>query len=297
MRLGSALRRPPHALLDHDRERTDNAPSVEQANPASGSSIAVSDVSLPGVHRLEPLARFPLVSRELLASRALLKRTDTKYVLGLQQLEALLPRLIGDYGVLLANGERVARYRSLYFDTPDLRCLRDHHRGRRPRHKVRIRHYLDRGLTYLEIKKKTNANKTDKRRRKIGFLAGWLSSEERRFVDEHLPLGASALIPSAWTNFRRITLVGLHTMERVTIDMDLSFEGDGESAALPGVVIAEVKQESFQPRSPIVLALRSSGIRPLSLSKYCTAAALLFENIRMPRFVPKLRGVRKVQHA
>jgi len=236
---------------------------------------------------------FSDVPEQVLEERALQRRVDTKFILNRATLEQVLSSLAGDYGLLKAAGEPVATYRTLYFDTEDLLCLREHHCGRRPRYKVRVRHYTDRRVSFLEVKRKTSADTTVKERRSISYDGENLAGEEHAFINDHNPIDARQLVPGLRTDFGRITLVGLHTMERVTFDVRLGFAGDGRCAELPGAIVAEVKQDRIRPRSPVMLALRGAGVRPASMSKYCTAAMLLLPDIPLNRFRPTLRTLRQ----
>ena len=240
---------------------------------------------------------FPDVSEDLLRERELLTRVDTKFVFELSKLEPLLRGLVGDYQLLRAGGEAVAQYRTLYFDTADFRYLRAHHRGRRPRYKVRIRHYLERELSMLEVKKKTNGNKTEKVRKPLSFNSEGLTEEDLAFIDSFNPVHSSELHPILRTDFSRISLVGVHAEERVTFDVHLNFRGQEEGVTLSGGVIAELKQARFMPGSGAVLALRELGIRPCSVSKVCTAAMLLLPEVRLNRLRPSLRSLKAVCHA
>jgi len=228
---------------------------------------------------------------ELLAERALLRRVDTKFIVGLEDVAKVLRIVDNDYALLLAAERPIARYRTLYYDSPNYQSLVDHDRGRRPRYKVRVRHYVDRKLSYLEIKKKTNANRTQKVRREIPFLRDHLTGEDRQLADERSNLPGADLIPTLWTDFDRITLVGLRTKERVTVDLSLRFEGRGKSAGFPQLAVVEVKQARFSPRSPIMLALRGIGARPLAMSKYCTAATMLLPCVSMRRYRSRVRAI------
>jgi len=233
------------------------------------------------------------VGKDLLSQRALLKRVDTKFILRKEQLEKVLALTKPHFGLLRAGTQAVAQYRTLYFDSDDYLCLREHHRGRRPRHKIRIRHYLDRKLSFLEVKRKTSADQTVKVRQPLSFMAEQLGAEEKAFVDLHNPISASRLQPSLRTDFDRITLVGVDTVERATFDVHLNVKGEDGQAELPQLVIAEIKQERFMPRSPLMMAFRHAGLRPTSLSKYCAAGLLLLESVPMPRYRRLLRSIRK----
>ncbi|MDP6932415.1 MAG: polyphosphate polymerase domain-containing protein [Myxococcota bacterium] len=239
---------------------------------------------------------FPEASTKLVRERALLQRVDTKFVLGLPRLEAILSLMSDHFGLVRAANQPIAEYRTIYFDTRDHRCLTDHHRGRRPRFKIRIRHYPDREVSFLEVKRKTSANITIKHRRPIPYRQEHLQPEDQAFIDANSSIVASSLRPSLRTNFARISLVGLHTMERATFDVNLCFDEQENTLDLPRLVIAEIKQARFMPRSPAMMALRSVGIRPLSVSKYCTAAMLRLPSVTMNRYRPKLRSMRRACH-
>jgi hypothetical protein len=228
-----------------------------------------------------------------LGSSALQRRFDTKFVAHTRCLPELLTALGADYRLLSAGGVALARYKTLYFDTPDYASVVAHHRGRRPRKKVRIRHHIDRQLSFLEVKLKTGAERTDKARLGLSFGNEELGASELEFLlANHLPEPAQ-LQPTLRTDFGRITLVGTDA-ERVTLDIDLSFSNSNSTKALAGLCIIEVKQARLMSRSPVMLALHQCGARRGRISKYCTAASLLVPELRLARFKPVLRAARKV---
>jgi len=235
-------------------------------------------------------------SLELLQNRALQRRVDTKFILRREHLGALLSPLTDAYALVRAGGHSVAQYNTLYFDTDTFDLVRQHHRGRRPRFKVRIRHYLERDLTYLEVKNKLNANTTLKSRRPLAYEAETLFEDDLAFVDSVSPLDSKTLQPTLRTDFGRITLVGRDTMERATFDVHLRLHSEKDSFTLPNLVIAEVKQDRFRARSPLMLRLRELARGPQSISKYCTAAALIHPELPLNRFRPILRAIRKTSH-
>ena len=155
--------------------------------------------------------------------------------------------------MLRAQRQAVARYRNLYFDDVGYQFLHAHHRGRRPRYKVRIRHYDDRELSYLEVKRKTNAELTIKERSPIAFGREYLGTDNHPFIHRYCSIPGSELKPSFRANFGRVTLLGKVAVERATFDTGLSFTSDGQEA-FPGLIVSEVKQDRFRPRSPMMLA-------------------------------------------
>src|SRR5436309_1066894 len=68
----------------------------------------------------------PVSLEEVDRRAALLRRVDTKYVLKRDAAERLLRELARDHDVLAIDGRRRFAYESIYFDTPRLRCFRDH---------------------------------------------------------------------------------------------------------------------------------------------------------------------------
>jgi hypothetical protein len=235
-------------------------------------------------------------TKDLLDARALQRREETKFILPLEALRAVLATMTTDAALVRARGEAVAHYDSQYFDTEDFLFAREHHRGRRSRYKVRIRHHVSRQRSFLEIKEKTNANVTAKSRARLPFQHEALGDDERAFIDAHNPVASGSLVPSIRTGHGRITLVGLRTMERVTFDVGLNFQVHGQHEGFPGLVIGEIKQDRYQPRSPLMLAFRQAALRPTGFSKYCMAALLMLPNLTMNRYYPTLRAVRKVCH-
>ena len=241
------------------------------------------------------LSRFSDAAPELLARRSLLRRTDSKFLIPQHQLGDLLVQVVDHYGILRAAGEQVADYRTLYFDTPELRCFHDHRRGRRARHKVRIRHYTDRKVSFLEIKTKRSAEITSKKRRPKPHGQTVLDPDDLRFISDHCNVPPGALVPQIGTDFQRLTLVGLNVNERVTLDTELQLRDGDRVIDLRGICILEVKQSPFCMRTPMMRALRSHGLRPVSASKYCTGVVLNRQTIRFNRLQPALRAIERMR--
>ena len=239
------------------------------------------------------LAALREVGPELLAARALLTRVDRKYLLPREGLDALLSSLREHYGVLRAGTRLAARYSTLYFDTTDLRMYDDHRRGRCPRYKVRMRHHLDRTLSFLEVKHKGTNQQTTKVVLNRPFGAADLDPEGRQFIDRHCPITAASLVSGVSIDFRRATLVGEIVNERVTIDWDFDFHYMSAAARLAHAVIVEVKQARYSNRTPAIRALRGFRIREQSISKYCIATATVAA-VRSNTFKSALRAVERL---
>jgi len=233
-------------------------------------------------------------SLELIQQRALQRRVDTKQIMARASLEDVFTGLEQDYALVMSSKRRRATYRNLYFDTDNHLCLREHHRGRRPRYKVRIRHHVDRSLSFLEIKEKRHGGITKKYRKPLPFMQEDLDAESLSFIETHCPLPARSLYPSMRIAFERITLVGCDLPERVTFDSRVCFsKADDTPTPWSHGVIVEIKQERYKPRSPIMLALRRARAQSVSISKYCTGAYLLLPDVKMNLYKDRFRFIRR----
>lgn len=259
-------------------------PEVTLHGAVSDSSSGESDgdPSHPppsGVH-VGAWSGFEVASRELLAQRELLTRVDRKFVTSVKKVTSFLRGLRDDYHILVAGESGWARYETLYFDTPELVAFHEHVRGRRPRYKVRIRHHVDRGRSFLEIKCKTNAEKTEKARRDRPFRDVTLTEDDRDFIRNNSGLPADSLAAAVWTNFRRATFVGVHTNERITVDVGLSFMKDGSPEHGVSFGIIELKQPRIMHNTPAAQLVRGLGVREQSVSKYCAGVATVHEGAK-----------------
>jgi hypothetical protein len=240
---------------------------------------------------------FPAANLALLDQRALLSRVDSKFVVPVEELEEILAGLDGAYACLRVERGPMAQYHSLYFDTPALQCFHDHRRGRRIRHKVRLRHYPDRSVSFLEVKTKRNEALTVKKRLAVPFGHDRLEDEELAFLRTHVGAIADDLRPQVAINYRRLSLLGVETDERVTIDLGLCVDGgDGDLVAqtLGHLAVIEVKQWPYCVRTPIMRALRGSGHRLLSLSKYIVAMSLMRPELCRNRMQAALRKLERI---
>ncbi|MGL4651378.1 MAG: polyphosphate polymerase domain-containing protein [Caldilineaceae bacterium] len=235
----------------------------------------------------QALGAFTPLPLEELDYYALLSRMDTKFVLTERQALEIFAAIGPHYRVLEVQGRRSGHYYTRYFDTQSLRMYHDHHNGLRERHKVRTRTYLDSGACFLEIKIKNNHERTDKRRMPVP-LESDLSGAAAQFVRAHTPFDPTTLTESLTNEFLRVTLVGVDSVERLTIDFGFTFQWRGRRGTLPGLVIAEVKQPRFSSHSGFVRQLRARHIEPTPFSKYCIGLVLLDSQVRYNQFKPLL---------
>ena len=110
------------------------------------------------------------ISLQEIEQLALMDRVDVKFILHEQEFLQALNEVAGQYRILEIEGIRGTRYLSTYFDTPDFAMYHMHHNGARSRYKVRWRWYLDSSTIFLEVKEKTNRERTRKKRVRLAEL-------------------------------------------------------------------------------------------------------------------------------
>lgn len=224
---------------------------------------------------------------------ALMNRVDTKFVINRDTLLDVLGPIASDYRVLEVDGQRISPYATLYFDTPALDCYLEHHNRKLNRRKYRMRKYLASGVSFLEIKAKSNRGRTDKQRTSLEDIEETVSSESAEFI-RSVTGDLPDLQPQLWTYFSRVTLVNKRHAERVTLDWGLDFRDRDSSKKMPDVVIAEIKQESDDRSTPVRQQLRELAIRPMRVSKYCLGSMLLRPALKRNRFKKKLLAIERI---
>ena len=238
---------------------------------------------------------FASLSLAELEGYALLRRSDTKYLLNFEHFRELFPALTTHYKILEIEGRRLHHYRTLYFDTPGFALYRQHHAGRRHRYKVRYRHYTDSNLAFVEVKEKVRAHRTVKHRQRVDRISDTLAVDGgASFVRSRSPYSAGALEPTLGNEFLRITLAGKDLPERLTVDLGLRLFSEEGGATLPGLVVMEVKQKRFSFDSPAICRLRTLGVRPLDFSKYCAGVNLLYPQVKGNGFKPRMLKMYKI---
>jgi hypothetical protein len=244
----------------------------------------------------EVIKHFDPVSLAEMDAVRLMNRTDTKFVFHSSKLENLLSLSREQYRVLQIAENRIFQYNSLYFDTEDLSLYTAHHNGRSPRFKVRFREYVETGTVFLEVKHKTNKGRTQKCRIKVEKMEMEPSVKLNQFIEEQAPIQAAVLKPALWTVFRRITLVGKSSPERITIDHELSFRYGDQEKYLPFLSICEVKRDSFAGKSGFMRILKELSIHPGNFSKYCMGTVLLTEGVKNNRFKSNVLKIKRLEN-
>ncbi|MBL7897042.1 MAG: polyphosphate polymerase domain-containing protein [Crocinitomicaceae bacterium] len=244
-------------------------------------------------HEEEILSHFQPITLAEMDEVKLMNRTDTKFVLKRSFFNEILPELAQSYKALEIAGKRLASYRTLYYDTQSFQLFLDHHNGRGNRFKIRIRNYVESNLYFLEIKNKFKG-RTDKRRTKVKDFELDLSPESVKFINKVVGHELN-LVPKLWNSFQRITLVNTKEIERLTLDLNLTFEWDNTKRAFEHVVIAELKQENVNRNSLFYSLMKRYGVRPNSMSKYCVGGATLNPELKSNNFKDKFLLIDKLQ--
>ena len=180
----------------------------------------------------------------------------------------LLRRAVDKYSVQVIGDVRACRYSTLYYDTDDLEMYTVHQNRKLTRQKIRSRTYVESGITFIEVKNKTNKGRTKKKRIAIDesyFARVSESPEAAAFLRERANYAPEAIKPALATIFDRITLVNHAHTERLTIDMNLRFVNmrtePHTEAKIDRMVTVELKQDGlcYSPMKEILQDLSGYG--------------------------------------
>ena len=108
----------------------------------------------------EILRQYETITLDEMRDIRLMNRIDTKFVTTMPVLRQLLTLARDEYYVQQVDGEVVAPYYTLYYDTEDCAMYNRHEAGHLVRQKIRVRSYLHVGLNFLEVKTKNNHGRT-----------------------------------------------------------------------------------------------------------------------------------------
>ena len=242
---------------------------------------------------LEILQGFSPITLGEMDEVKLMNRTDTKFVMDRGFFNKILPDLQNDYRALNINGNLISNYKTLYFDEPNFGFYLAHHNGKGNRYKVRIRNYVESNLFFFEIKNKFKG-RTDKKRIAVSDFEMELGETTSTFLNE--VVGSKLKVETKlWNSFGRITLVNKAEKERLTLDLNLSFSWKNKELTYDDIVIAELKQENVNRNSLFYRIMKSNGIRPNSMSKYCVGAMQLFPELKGNNFKDKIRMIDKLK--
>jgi hypothetical protein len=244
----------------------------------------------------EILKGFEPVELDALGDLRYMNRIDTKYLFSVSKLPELLLSIRAEYKALEIEKIRKFSYKTVYFDTPDLHFYNQHVTGKMNRSKVRIRTYESNGLTFLEVKQKSNKGRTSKSR--LEKEPGDMNhiEQSRLFLNELISSNAEKLKAVINTGFTRITLVNFEKSERITIDYNLVWNNlKGETVNMPFLAIAEIKSEKSTSQSPFFSQLKKQGVRSTGFSKYAMGMAIVNGAPKQNNLKPKLLLIKKIR--
>ena len=237
------------------------------------------------------------ISLDEMSGIKLMNRTDTKFVTSKSKLAELLELAQGKYYAQQIDGQRVANYRTTYWDTPEHLFYLEHHNGRQPRQKIRIRTYMDSDMTFLEVKTKNNHGRTKKKRISVPSqdLPDVLEAGGSPFIQGLTGQTFDDIMPTVQNQFQRITLVNYGKTERLTIDFNVRFHNyETDMDAQTGdLVIIELKRDG-NVYSPILELLRQVRVKPHGFSKYCIGSAMTNGHLKNNNFKFKMITISKL---
>lgn len=242
------------------------------------------------------LSTYKPITLEEMNNVKLMDRVDKKFVFNRNKLPSILTQLESDYRILNINNVALNRYETLYFDDSTFHLYHEHHKGKLCRYKVRSRKYVDSNLNFFEVKYKNNKGRTIKNRIKQSGIDYTLNDECATFLKGISPINPYSLEGKLWSNCTRITFVSNQSQERLTLDIDLHFSNGDKKMALNNIVIAELKQEKSSG-SIFNDIMKKERIKEGSISKYCIAAASLYDEVKKNNFKQKLKTINKINHA
>jgi len=234
------------------------------------------------------------VSLEELDNVKLLDRQDTKFVFNQIHLPLILDKIKPFYRILEINNDRVFTYDNTYFDTDDFLFYNQHHNGNKKRFKIRSRKYSSSNQSFFEIKIKNNKDRTVKKRLPIDGINKCLGEPEKDLVSEIIGLPPNQITPKLNVQFSRITLTDNSFNERLTIDTNISAKNGSGSKIFDQLVISEIKQKKYDPKSDFIQILRNLKIQEMRFSKYCMGMLHVNKEIKYNRFKPKLLRINKI---
>lgn len=243
---------------------------------------------------LQLISFFDTISLDQMSGAKLLNRVDTKYIVSPSVIVKALAEHIDDYHVVAVNDKVSLSYNTIYFDTDNLSMYNEHHNGKTHRYKVRYRQYEETGDKFIEVKEKVKS-RTIKERLRVNNFTYPIATGLQSLVHDCTPYRASDLEPKLSTKFNRITLVNKHVCERITIDLNICFSNEAnDNYELGNCAIVEIKRDKENVFSSFARTLKSKGVLPLSISKYCLGTVALNNSVKYNRFKPRFRKVERL---
>ncbi len=121
-----------------------------------------------------------------------------------------------------------------------------------------------------------------------------MAAGQNDFLRENFPFNPQSLNPVLWNDFHRITLVSKSAVERLTLDINLGFSDGWNQIGLPGVAVAEVKQDQFSIHSDFMAQMRSLSVPPQRFRKYCMGITIFYPRAKANNFKPRNLLIKRI---
>lgn len=236
-----------------------------------------------------PLQTFETVNLPALNQRTNWeKRNDRKFVAHVSVLDSLLQSLSAEYLLLENDGHRLWHYTTEYWDTPDRNMFYQHQRDKEHRYKIRKRRYGSEDGFWLEVKEKTPGGRTLKHR-----LFNPAPGETETFIHDNSPYTQNELNPALFVDYERMTFLHKTLPQKITVDINLTAGNGSTSIAFNDLMILEFKSEKKEVAFAARI-MKSQGLKPCSVSKYCIGMAILHPELKQNAFKPTLLQIKKI---
>ncbi len=245
----------------------------------------------------------PISLSSLNGKAEMLSRIDNKYVVCQDSLQKVIAEIADEFEILEINNRRAFTYNTRYFDDPKKNAYYEHHQGLRKGFKVRIRHYADADLCFVEVKLKGKRGMTLKhrlpyeQRRSDELSTDAIDFAKTTYSDHYGKSFDYDLRRALDLRYKRITLVAKTGKERMTIDTDLQFWSNEKSLKINSKMFI-VETKSQYGRGIADRGFRKIHERPIKkCSKYCIGMAALGQVRKWNQFIPTMRKLRLIDRS
>ena len=91
-----------------------------------------------------------------------------------------------------------------------------------------------------------------------------------------------------------MTFIDNNSSERLTIDTNLEVKNDLDAICYDQLVVCEIKQKKYNPKSSFIRIVRDLNIQEMKFSKYCIGLVNLKTDIKYNRFKEKTLYLDKI---
>ena len=121
-----------------------------------------------------------------------------------------------------------------------------------------------------------------------------MDEDIKKFTFDTIGHSIDDLKISLIVDYNRISLVDKNLEERITIDMGLKAKNKSGAKSFDRLIIVELKQSRYNPRSNFIKALRKYKVYETRFSKYCIGLIQIDNSLKHNRFKPQLIKLEKI---